>query len=248
MSQGSIGIIGNGHFGQSLTVLAARFLPSMPVRVYSRRHEPDSQRFFTLAETAASDVVILCGSIASYEEQLRSIRPYLKPETVVVDVATVKSYTENLCQTILGSQPYVCLHPMFGPESYRVRAEDVSGLRIVVTASTLSSTVYETMRTALTAFGFLVITMTSDEHDQLLAETLFLTHYISQTVLAQPGAFIRTPIDTPSYHALLQAVESVKNDYQLFRDVYRFNPYCKQVADRFHHAETKLWQSLESPL
>ena len=246
MIYGTIGIVGNGRFGKFLVTLIARFLPTMSVRVYSRRNDSDGQKFFTLAETAAADVVILCGSIASYEEQLRSIKPYLRPETIVVDVATVKSYTENLCQMILGSQPYVCLHPMFGPESYRVRAEDVSGFRIVVTASTLPGDVYETMRASLTAYGFLVITMTSDEHDKLLAETLFLTHYVSQTVLAQPGEYIRTAIDTPSYHALLQAIESVKNDYQLFRDVYRFNPYCKAVANRLHQAETKLWESLES--
>ena len=245
MSLSTIGIIGNGYFGTFVAVLAARFMPDVSVRIYSKRSEADGLQFFSLADTADCDVVILCGSIASYEDQLRSIVPYLRPEMVVVDVATVKVYTEKLCQTILGSQPYVCMHPMFGPESYRARAEDVTGLRIVVTGSTLPAPLYETVRSMLAACGFLVITMTSDEHDKLLAETLFLTHYVSQTVLAQPGEFIRTAIDTPSYHALLQAVESVKNDYQLFRDVYRFNPYCKVVADRFHQAETRLWETLQ---
>lgn len=246
MSLNTIGIIGNGHFGQFLVTLLTRFMPDVSVRVHSKRSKPDGVRYFSLADTAEADVVILCGTIASYEEQLLSIKPYLRSETVVVDVATVKVYTEKLCQTILGNQPYVCLHPMFGPESYRIRAEDVTGLRIVVTASTLSAQTYETVRGVLAAWGFLVISMTSDEHDKLLAETLFLTHYVSQAVLAQPGESIRSAIDTPSYHALLQAVESVKNDYQLFRDVYRFNPYCQGVADRFHRAETKLWESLQN--
>lgn len=241
----TIGILGYGHFGKFLAVLAARFLPQVSIRIYSRQHEPDGKQFFSLAETASADVVILCGSIAAYEEQIHSALPYLQPTAIVVDVATVKVYSENLFRNLLPQQPYLCMHPMFGPESYRKRAEDVSGFRVVVTASTVPPLVYSEIQTTFTQLGFLVITLSSDEHDRLLAETLFLTHYVSQTILAQPGEFIRTPIDTPSYHALLQAVESVKNDEQLFRDVYRFNPYCKAVADRFHQTETAMWQSLQ---
>lgn len=238
-----IGIVGHGHFGQFLEVLAKRFLPQTELRIYSRRATPDSSRFFTIEETASCDVVILCGAISEYEAQLRDLVPYLAPHTVVVDVATVKMHTEALCASLLGNRPYLCLHPMFGPESYDKQGGDVTGLRVVVTADTLPEGVYEQVREGLTALGFLVVRMTSESHDELLAETLFLTHYLSQSILR--AGFARTPIDTLSFQSLMDAVESVKNDRQLFEDVYRFNPFCSDVAKRLHRAQEEVWQSIQ---
>ncbi len=240
----TIGIIGHGHFGQFLEVLAGRFAPGSVVRVYSRRVEPDHVRFFPLEVAASSDVVILCGAISEYEEQLRAVLPHLSEKSVVVDVATVKVHTEALCASILGERPYLCLHPMFGPESYAKRGGDVTGLRIVATADKLPAGAFESVQSSLVALGFNVVPMTSDEHDELLANTLFLTHYISQSILK--GGFERTPIDTLSFQSLMDAVNAVRNDRQLFEDVYRFNPYCKEVAERFHEAQESVWQSLHT--
>ena len=240
----TIGIIGHGHFGQFLEMLAELFVPEAQIRIYSRRATPDRERFFSLEAAASSDVVILCGAISEYEAQLKAVLPYLSEQSVVVDVATVKSHTEALCASVLGDRKYLCLHPMFGPESFQKRDGDVAGMRIVATANTLSAGTFEVVRDWLTSLGFLVVQMTSEEHDKLLAHTLFLTHYISYSLL--PARFTRTPIDTLSVASLMDAVESVKNDRQLFEDVYRFNPYCREVAERFHTAQEEVWQSIQT--
>lgn len=239
----SIGIAGHGHFGKFLEELVARLAPEVSVRIYSRRSAPDGARFFSIEEVAACDVVILCGGIAEYETQLRELLPHLGERTIVVDVATVKMHTEELFASVLGSRPYLCVHPMFGPESYEKRGGDISGFRIVVTADTLPDGTYEALRDMLTSLGFLVVRMTGEEHDELLANTLFLTHYISQSILQ--GGFARTPIDTPSFQSLMDAVEAVQNDRKLFEDVYRFNQFCKESAARFHTSQETVWQSLQ---
>ncbi len=238
-----VGIVGHGHFGKFLAELAVRFLPETEVRIYSRRAPIDNKKFFPLEEVAQSDAVILCGAISEYEAQLQALAPLLLPTTVVVDVATVKVHTEALFLKYLKNQPYVCLHPMFGPESYEKREGNVTGLRAVVTAHTLPKEIYEQFNQVLTVLGFRVVEMTSDEHDRFLAETLFLTHYVSQSILT--AGFDRTLIDTASFASLMDAVESVKNDRQLFEDVYRFNPYCKAVAERLHTAQEAVWQSIQ---
>jgi prephenate dehydrogenase len=90
--------------------------------------------------------------------------------------------------------------------------------------------------------GFKVLKLSSDEHDRLIAETLFLTHLIGQTV--HKAGFERTSVDTLSFGFLMNAVESVAHDENLFHDVFTFNPYCKDVLTRFEEAKHRVLSSL----
>ena len=86
--------------------------------------------------------------------------------------------------------------------------------------------------------------MSPEEHDKHLAETLFLTHLVGQIIAR--GEFGRTEIDTVSFGYLMDAVESVKHDTELFQDVFRYNPYCRQVLERFGVAEQAVQALLEA--
>jgi len=132
---------------------------------------------------------------------------------------------------------------MFGPESYSKRSQDVAGFRIVVTDHTLPKEQYTALTAFLRSIGFTVIEMTAQQHDKHVAETLFLMQFIGQTLFK--AEFDRTDIDTVSFGFLMDAVESVRGDEQLFKDVYRFNPYCKEVLERFGNSEKEIRQVLE---
>jgi len=238
----TIGIVGYGHFGKFLVELAGRFLPDVQVRVYSRRSEPDEKLFFNLENVSHSDVVILCGSIGGYEAQLESILPHLGEESVVVDVATVKKHTSDLFKKHLEGKRYFCCHPMFGAESYKKTDGDVCGYRIVVTDKTIGEETHQVVKTFLVGLGFDVVEMTADEHDKLLADTLFMTHYIGQVM--NSAGFARTNIDTVSFQSLMNAVESVAHDEKLFLDVYNHNPYCERAVVRFRDAEEEVLRGL----
>ncbi len=90
----------------------------------------------------------------------------------------------------------------------------------------------------LERIGLKVLSIQADAHDRMLAETLFLTHYIGQVVTR--AGFVRTEIDTVSFGFLMDAVESVKHDTKLFEEVYRFNPHCEATIRRFKTAEDAL--------
>jgi prephenate dehydrogenase len=232
----SVGIIGYGHFGKFLCELAARFFPEVKVKVYSRRTEADGETFFTLEEASVCDVVILCGAIHEYEEQLQAVLAYVLPETIIIDVATVKKHTSELLRKHCEDCRFISTHPMFGPESYQKHNGNVSGFRIVVTDYVLGNDQYQLIKNRFATLGFLIIEMR-------LAETLFLTHYVGQSILQ--ADFKRTSIDTLSFQFLMDAVESVKGDKALFHDVYRFNPYCKDVAKRLHDAQVAVFKELQ---
>lgn len=244
MKVNSIGIIGYGNFGQFLHELATRFFPTIQIKIYSRRAEPDSATFFTFEEACACDVVILCGAISEYETQLKAVLERVLPETIIVDIATVKKHTSALMRTYADGHRFFSTHPMFGPESYKKHGGDVTGFRIVVTDYVLANDQYQLLKNVFAGLGFVIIEMTAYEHDQRLAETLFLTHYVGQSIIA--GGFKRTAIDTLSFQFLMDAVESVKDDTALFQDVYKYNPYCKEVAERLHTAQKQVYEALRN--
>ena len=239
----SVGIVGYGSFGKFTELLVRRFAPYAEVRVHSSRFEPDGKTFFSLAAAAQCDAVILCVPIHVYEQQLTDILPLLGGKSVLVDVATVKLHTVQLLRRLAAGRRYVASHPMFGPESYSKREGEVKGFRIVITEHTLRDDEYASIARFLGDCGFSLIEMTPEDHDKHLAETLFLTHFIGQSV-AHAG-FDRTPIDTVSFGFLMDAVESVRHDLNLFRDVYRFNPYCEAMLQKLELSQDEVRKLLE---
>ncbi len=231
----TIGIIGYGNFGAFLETLAHRFVPDARVRVYSARTAADRKKFFSLADTAASDVVFLAVPIHSYERTVARALPLLGADSILVDVATVKTYTVEILERLAPGRSWMATHPMFGPESYQKRNGDISGMRIVIAEHTLPRARYAAAAAFLRGCGFEVVEMSAQRHDKHLAETLFLTHFIGQIV--SRARFNRTEIDTVSFGYLMDAAESVKHDTALFQDVYRYNPYCEEVLRRFEIAE-----------
>ena len=237
----TLGLIGYGRFARFMHVLANRFVPQLKVRVFMRRPQPDVETV-SLEEVAQCDIVALTVPISAYEATLKQIAPLLSPQSIVLDVATVKMHTSRLIREILPGQPYVSTHPMFGPEGYAKRDNDVTGLRIVITDTNLEARWIGTVSTMLRGFGFSVVEKTADEHDRDLAETLFLTHYVGQVIAR--GNFARTDIDTPSFGFLMDAVDAVRHDTELFRQVLRYNPYCDAVIEKFDRCEKEVKELL----
>jgi prephenate dehydrogenase len=243
MQPRSLGIIGHGDFGRFLETLARRFLPGLAVRIHARKAAPDGARFFSLEETCRSDIVIIAVSIRAFAEMLMKVLPLLGPESILVEVNTVKAHPAELLRRHGKGRAYVATHPMFGPYSFEKQGGNLTGLRLVITDHTLAP---DDMAGAIAwakALGLDVLTMSPQAHDRMLAETLFLTHYVSQIVAK--GGFVRTDIDTLSFGYLMDAVESVRGDTELFRDVFAFNPYCEDIIRRFETAEGEVHTLLE---
>ncbi|OGG53078.1 hypothetical protein A2851_03090 [Candidatus Kaiserbacteria bacterium RIFCSPHIGHO2_01_FULL_53_29] len=238
----TVGIIGYGAFGALAHTLIKRFAPSVTVRVHSEHHPSDGKQFFSLEETAQSDAVVFAVPIHAYEEALREIVPLMRQDSVIVDVATVKVHTVQMLKQYARGRRYIATHPVWGPESYEKCAGDIRGFRIVMTDGTLSIEEYNALTAFLRGLGFDVVEMSAESHDKYIAETLFLTHFIAQ-IFARAG-IKRTKVDTVSFASLMNAIEGVQHDQELFKDVYKYNPYCKEVLKRFGIGESEVQKLL----
>ncbi len=222
-----VGIIGYGQFGSFIHVLVNKFFgDSVVVTWYDAKNT--SKQSQDIAQVAEADVVFIAVPLTVYAETIKNIAPLLGKNTILVDVATVKEHTVSVCKKYIKDNGYICTHPMFGPKSYEKTNGVIDGFRVVITDSTVSKSTLTCIKNLLQRNGFIVIHMSAKDHDKYLAETLFVTHYIGQ--LVSRSGFVRTTIDTVSFGFLMDAVDSVKNDEQLFKDVYALNKYCKKVV------------------
>lgn len=234
MFPSSIGIIGYGDFGKFLHELVKKHLPEVEVKVFSRSNPVDNEVFYPLAEVCGSQVLFPTVPIKAFKETLEGIKDLLGENTIVCDVTSVKVHTVAAMRGV-GIKNFIATHPMFGPYSYAKQNNSLAGLRIALCDGTLSASDEALLTQWLGSLGLKVLPMKADEHDKLVAETLFLTHLVGQTI--KRGGFERTAVDTVSFGFLMDAVESVSHDEALFRDVYKYNPYCEEVLERFKAAE-----------
>lgn len=241
MNINNVGIIGFGDFGQFLFKLTKEHFQNLPVKVFSSRKEPDEKDFFSLDEVCKSDVLLVCVPISAFAETVDKILPLLGEKTIVVDIATIKTHTVKILREKKVPH-YLATHPMFGPFSYAKHGDSLKDLRIAVCDSSLTTEEIKIVIKFLKQAELKILKLTPDEHDRLVAETLFLTHLLGQTV--KKGGFERTLIDTVSFGFLMDAVESVARDEVLFRDVFKYNPYCKEVLARYQKAEKEVISSL----
>ncbi len=238
----TIGIIGYGSFGAFLHELSRTYLPSAEIRIFSSRAKIDGKTFFSLEDTCRVDVLIPCVPISAFEDTLSRIRPFVTKQTIVVDVSTVKVHTLGLLKKEKGMS-YIATHPMFGPESFKKQGKKIDGFRVAVCGHSLPKKAYERLRDALEGSGLIIVDLPAEEHDRLIAETLFLTHLVGQVVTE--SGHDRTPIDTVSFSYLMHAVESVRDQQALFKDVYCYNPFCKEVLAQFKKSLDSVEKRLE---
>lgn len=239
MAKTSVAIIGKGHFGKFLIDLLPKLVSTIEIQSVSARSATDE----VLRTVGQADVVIVCVSVKYYVAILERLLPYLSLHTVLVDVATVKAQTTTWLQKKCQGITYVATHPMFGPASFKKSGNSVAGFRLVVTGHNMPAETCEKLHTWLKRLGVRVIEMEAEAHDRYLAETLFLTHFLAQVVTV--ADFVRTDIDTVSFSFLMDAVDSVREDTELFTDVFDHNPYCKQVIDRLAAATQQVHYKLQ---
>ena len=238
-----IGIIGFGRFGK----LIARYLAEdFEVLVYNRTDkstqiEKCNARIASLKEVCRQKVVILCVPISTLQEVLVDIGPLLKKGAVVVDVCSVKVYPVQRMQAALPETVSIlATHPIFGPDS---AANSLKGHKIFMSPIRIDKKHYQKVKAYLASKELVLIESTPEDHDEQIAVSLALTHYIGRSL----SAFGAAPlcIDSEGYKRLLHILEVVENDtWQLFHDMHYYNPYAQEKRAAFMQAMKKISDQL----
>jgi prephenate dehydrogenase len=233
----TIAIIGFGRFGQLLTKILLKNSLAQIVVVSSKKIRLSHQRlaFKTIDGINNADIIIPCVPIASFASVIKQIAKFIKPETIIIDVCSVKMLPVDIMKANLPlSAQIVASHPMFGPDSYRIKKR-LDSFKLVTWNVRAKKKNYQQIKKFYNGLGIKIIELSPEDHDKLMAYSLAYSYFVGK--IGQRMNIKKTPIDTYDFQLLLRHLSIVRNDSeQLFLDMQTKNPFAKQMHKSFKKA------------
>lgn len=185
-----------------------------------------------LKKTASADIVFLTVPISELKKCCKAIEPFLSPQTLVVDMCSVKIWPVIIMKKYLPkNQPILATHPLFGPDSEKIN-KGSNGLKIVICPSKTKSVFNKKLMDILKKLRLKIIIASPKEHDQQMANSQALVHFIGRGLAKLK--LNPQEIYTPDYNSLMRLNQMVNNDtWQLFFDMQSKNPFTSVIRQKF---------------
>ncbi len=227
-----IGIIGFGQLGQ----FAARHLKA-DFEIFVSDTEDKSKLAASLGvvwcseqHCASRDLVIIAVPISSFEKVAASIRGFLKPGALVLDVCSVKTLPAKcMKETFPDSVQIIGTHPLFGPQS---GANGIDGFTIVLCPIRVQNAKLESVKKFLESKKLNVVVTTPEDHDLHMAKTQAFAEFIGRALVELQ---IEKPVlSTPDFDLVWKLKELLKEDsHELFLNIQTLNPFAARERKKF---------------
>jgi arogenate dehydrogenase (NADP+) len=244
-----VSIIGFGRFGQ---LWASLIKSDFPVKVYDQSEIALEQArkagvpVTTIEDALAADVIFYSVPIsefaATFNEHARILKTMGKSK-LIIDLLSVKVHAkEILTQELPENIEAMLCHPLFGPDS--VNQSGLAGQRIVIEQFRASDETYKFWKNYFAEKQLKVIEMSAEEHDEQMAESQALTHLVGRIISNMHLS--ESQVGTTSSQKLKEVTEQVsKDEFQLFLDMQRYNPYTRAMRERFVKAQSEIYQQID---
>lgn len=185
-----------------------------------------------LKKTASANIVFLTMPISELEKCCKAIGPFLSPQTLVVDMCSVKIWPVMIMKRCLPkNQPILATHPLFGPDSEKIN-KGINGLKIVICPSKIKKVFEKKLINILKKLKLKIIIASPEEHDRQMANSQALVHFIGRGLARLK--LNPQEIYTPDYNSLMRINQMVNNDtWQLFFDMQSKNPFTSAIRQKF---------------
>jgi prephenate dehydrogenase len=229
---GRVAIIGYGTFGQALATLIERsgkHCKAWDARQDSAAAADGSTTLCASLQDALVDVDLAVFSVPvrALQSALQNALPHLQPDTIVVDVGSVKVGPQQHLDEAFGDrQAWVATHPLFGPVSLSL---DEKPRSVVVCPNSAHPEAVRAVEGFYRELDCEIVSQTAEEHDRLMAKTHALVYFIAKA-LVDLGIDQHVERAPPSFRALARTIESVRVDAgHLVATVQRENPFAPEV-------------------
>lgn len=243
MEKKTLGLVGVGSFG---AFAAQHLAPHFDLVLHDATLDAGllaqrlGARTGDLVAAAGCDIVILAVPVQRLRDALVSVAPHLRPDALVLDVASVKiKPTEAMRDLLPPTVSLVGTHPLFGPQSGK---DGIAGLNVAV-CEIRGGRGPEVARFCAERLGLRVSQTTPEAHDREAAYVQGLTHMLAKIVVALDLPPMR--FQTRTYELLQQMIEMVRYDSdELFRAIERENPFSEEAKRRFFAAAKELEEKI----
>jgi|GEM_PF-549056 len=229
MKKRTVGIIGTGRFASVLKSLFAAD-EGWSVKQCSRSAKVDDVHIFSFTEVSSCDIIIPAVPISALEEVIGRLSDEIPPHThpLVVSVCSVMAQPERWLREGLGSRADLLVaHPLFGPQSTQ-HGKTFNNLSLVWNPIQIRHVLnLDHLKKLLQSRKLQIIEMSSDDHDQVMAKTQWMSFLFGQLGL---GLGLKsTALDTQGFKSLLHNQAIVASDSkELFFDICVHNPHAQK--------------------
>lgn len=228
-----IGIIGAGRFG---TLLQKHLSTNNTVYVFDKNDDPS-------INLLTCELVIFAVPNKNLAEVVEQYKTNISTDAIVMDVGSVKVKPCEILRNAFGknddNHSLLGSHPLFGPDS---AGESWQDHKMVFCRLDISDDKYEAVKELFTSRGVQAFECSPAEHDQMMAKTQALVHFIGRALTGIKPQ----DIATPDYANLLKMMEKVTNDtWELFFDMQNLNPYAEVERKRLLQAMTDLEKRID---
>jgi len=191
-----------------------------------------------------ADAIIISVPIDSFEQVIKQIAPHTGSEQVVVDITSVKVHPVQMMHKHIKTTQVLGTHPVFGPG-----ARSLTGQNFVLTPTSDKETpLARKIQQYLTERDARVTLMTPEEHDEMMAVVLGLSHFVAivagDTLVSLDKFPQMKEIGGTTYRALLTLIESVvSEDPELYASLQMNLPGMAEIEELFRRS-VKTWADL----
>ena len=188
-----------------------------------------------------ADVILLSVPIDNFEQVVEQIAPYTRSEQIIVDITSLKTLPVEMMHKHIKKGVVLGTHPVFGPG-----ASDISNQNFVLTPTNEEETALaQKTKQYLEERGARATLMPPQEHDEMMAVILALSHFIAivaaDTLLSFDKLQRMKEIGGTTYKVLLTMIESVvSEDPELYASLQMSLPNVREIEELFQK-NLKTW-------
>jgi len=192
----------------------------------------------------SADAIVLSVPIGKFEGVVEQISSYMRPEQVIVDITSIKMLPVEIMHKYKKKGLTLGMHPVFGPGAKNV----VNHNFILTPTNEKEMTLAQKVREYLETRGAKVTVLAPQEHDEMMAVILGLSHFIAivsaDTLLSFGKLKQMEAIGGITYKVLLTLVESViSEDSELYASLQMSLPNIMEIEKLFQR-RAKNWADL----
>jgi len=191
-----------------------------------------------------AEVIIISVPVDNFEEVVEQICPYTHPEQVIIDITSIKALPVEIMHKHIKTGLVLGAHPMFGPG-----ARGIANQSFVLTPTNEEETALaQKIREYLETRGARATLMNPDEHDEMMAVILGLSHFIAivsaDTLLSFDKLKQMRAIGGSTFKLLLTLAEGVISENPEFYTSLQMNlPNIAEIEKLFQR-RAKTWADL----
>jgi prephenate dehydrogenase len=182
----------------------------------------------------AADRIMLCVSISSFEEVVKTIAPNTREDQVIMDICSIKEYPVKVMHENLTRGLVLGTHPLFGPGSKGVKHKTY-----ILTPTNAQEAAYaDEFRKWLDKEGAHVFVMSPEKHDALISVVLGMPHFLGlaacETLLEQPDFAETKQVAGTTYRMLFTLAEATALETpDLFANLQTKLPKIREIEAQF---------------